>query len=74
MINMKIIKIKLFLLRIKKLIKIIEFHKRIMEIIKNRIPQENHENHEIIELHTRITKIMKILEFHLRIMKIMKII
>ena len=45
-----------------------------MEIIENRIPLENHENHEIIELHTRITKIMEMLEFHLRIMRIMKII
>ena len=42
--------------------KIIEFHERIMKIIR------------ILECNARITKIKKILEFHARIKKIMKIL
>ena len=72
-----------------KIMKIIEFHQRIMKIMKIqklysgikqnnenlRIPLKNQANHDfIIELNVRITKIIKILELHWRIKKIIKII
>ena len=57
------------------IMKIIEFHSRIMKINKKyRNPQENHETNENQKIQTRMTKIMKVVEFHMRITKFMKIL
>ena len=58
-----------------KIMKIIKFKFRIMNIIKtNRMAFQNHSNHENPELHAIVTTIIKIKKFKTIIMKIKKIV